>query len=130
MANEISPAAEFQALPLEFIIAQPLTAAVKAQQVAASATEAFIKSLIDANGKPLTVDFSASVKDEATNTSKQVNVSAPLLSIVPIPHLRIDSLTVDFKYEITQTLKDSSEISKGVDLSAKAGIAWFSATLN
>lgn len=43
MANtEIQPAAEFQALPLEFIVAAPLIAAVKAQAVAAQATMEFV----------------------------------------------------------------------------------------
>ena len=39
--SQIQPAAEFQALPLEFIIASPLIGVVKAQSMAASTTIAF-----------------------------------------------------------------------------------------
>ncbi|MCG3165565.1 MAG: hypothetical protein POELPBGB_01333 [Bacteroidia bacterium] len=129
MAQEIVPAAEFQALPLEFIISAPLVATVKAQKVAAESTRDFINSFIK-DGKPVTVDFSAKVTD--TNGAKDVSISAPLLAIVPIPHLRIDSLSVNFKYEITQTVKDSKATDKGVDLSVSTGAAlspWVSATL-
>src|SRR3569833_228882 len=107
MANEnlsVSPAADFQALPLEFIIAQPLTAAIKAQMMAAQATQSFIQSFIN-DGKPVTIDLSADLK-AADNQSCSVNIKAPLLSFVPLPHIRIDSLSVSFKYEISQSVTD------------------------
>lgn len=125
MPNEIQPAVEFQALPLEFIVAQPLVAAVKAQAIAADTTKAFIESLIDKTSrKPISVDFSVAYKgtDSAgALVDKMAAINAPLLSIVPVPHLRIDSLTTHFKYEITQTIKESSSMDKGIELGAKAG---------
>lgn len=133
MANDnqlINPAADFQALPLEFIIAQPLTAAVKAQMMAAQATQSFIQSFI-ANGKPITVDFSADLK-AADNQSRSVAVQAPLLAIVPIPHIRIDSLSVSFKYEVSQSVTNSTLTDKGIDVSAGSGSLlqpWVNATI-
>src|SRR5438094_4573750 len=112
MANEIQPAADFQALPLEFIIAAPLVSAVKAQAVAAETTRAFIQSMLKTENnqtRPVTVDFSLDYKKADAGgvmTTSTVNVNAPLLSLVPIPHLRIDSVTTHFKYEITQTVRD------------------------
>lgn len=133
MANEnlsINPAADFQALPLEFIIAQPLTAAVKAQMMAAQATQSFIQSFIS-DGKPITIDFSADLK-AADNQSRSVNIQAPLLSIIPIPHIRIDSLSVSFKYEISQSVTANNDTDKGIDITAGSGKIlepWVNATI-
>ncbi|MBM3263477.1 MAG: DUF2589 domain-containing protein [candidate division Zixibacteria bacterium] len=107
---QIHPGAEFQALPLEFIIAAPLLATVKAQMAAAQATLAYIQGLVT-DGKPLTTTFKIKV-DEGGTVSERT-IEAPLLSMVPVPHLRIDSLTTHFKYEITQTVTDRKEMEKG-----------------
>jgi hypothetical protein len=109
------PAAEFQALPLDFIVAAPLTAAIKAQAVAAAATRDFINAFI-VNGQPEMVEFSFV---QAVNGQEQkANIKAPLLAMVPVPHLRIDSLTVHFTYEISQTFRDTSQTDKSIALEA------------
>ncbi|MDX9854843.1 MAG: DUF2589 domain-containing protein, partial [Tenuifilaceae bacterium] len=81
----------------------------------------------DANGPktPITVDFEAmqSVGTGDTTTIKKVSVSAPLLAMVPIPHLRIDSLTTHFKYEISSVAKSSEDTSKGVNMNVETGSA-------
>lgn len=136
--NEIQPAAEFQALPLEFIIASPLTAVVKAQAVAAEATRGFIAEMIDkTSNKPVSVDFNIDYRlGEGNGNGKgsmtALSVKAPLLSMVPIPHLRIDSLTVHFRYEISQIAKSAAASEKGVEFGAQTGAMlspWASATL-
>jgi hypothetical protein len=160
MAEQIVPAAEFQALPLDFIIAAPLTAAVKAQAVAAAATRDFISAFLMKGGAgaasgaagPVspgsaggaasagaeasqpspceTVDFSFSYT--ADGKSQTTQISAPLLSMIPVPHLRIDSLTVHFTYEITQTVRDTSQTDRDVSLEAgTAGVLshWVKASL-
>lgn len=132
MANNatIQPAADLQALPLEMIIATPLTAAVKAQKAAADATVGFIQSMLDKNGNSLSVNFKYSIDDKGV--SKTVDINVPILTIVPVPHLRIDSMTIDFKYSITQTFRDTSETDYGLDLTASTGSLlspWVSATL-
>jgi hypothetical protein len=145
MAEQIVPAAEFQALPLDFIISAPLTAAVKAQAVAAAATRDFISAFLTGGGAepgasgaatpstgaatapsagaggaqpgvPETVEFSLSYTTEGK--SQTTRVSAPLLSMIPVPHLRVDSLTVHFTYEITQTVRDTSQTDRAVSLEA------------
>lgn len=116
-------ATEFQALPLEFIVATPLVAAVKAQAASAEATKAFILSLLNEKKEPVTVEFNVNYYQESTQqdgaVSKNVKINAPLLSIVPIPHLRIDSLTTHFKYEITQSVKSTKSNDYSIDLSAQ-----------
>ncbi|KAF5082484.1 hypothetical protein DSECCO2_98400 [anaerobic digester metagenome] len=128
-AQQLIPAAEFQALPLGYIVAEPLKAAIMAQAIAAKTTQDFINNLLtgDANGPktPITVDFEAmqSVGTGDTTTIKKVSVSAPLLAMVPIPHLRIDSLTTHFKYEISSVAKSSEDTSKGVNMNVETGSA-------
>jgi hypothetical protein len=98
--------------------------------LAAQATQSFIQSFIE-NGKPITVDFSADLK-AADNQSRSVNVQAPLLAIVPIPHIRIDSLSVSFKYEVSQSVTDSTLTDKGIDVTAGSGSLlqpWVNATI-
>ncbi|MHA4809698.1 DUF2589 domain-containing protein [Flavitalea flava] len=126
------PGADFQALPLDAVIAQPLLAAIKAQKASAVATSDFINSFIDEKGVPRMVSFNSEVTTgtDSTKSTQNVTVSAPLLSILPIPNLKIDSLTIDFKYEVTQTLSNSTQNDKGADLAAKAGLAWWSVSLN
>jgi hypothetical protein len=121
MPNEIVPGAEFQALPLEYIVATPLLATVKAQAAATEATLMYIDRLLDpASKRPLMVDLSLDFKDEAGGV-RSSNVRAPVLSIVPVPHLRIDSLNVQFKYEISQMVKDTRATGLSLELGAKSG---------
>jgi hypothetical protein len=136
----IQPAVEFQALPLELVIATPLTAAVKAQYAAAQATQAFINGFIDQKtSQPYTIDLSV----ESTSTpagggagggggSAKTVIRAPLLAMIPVPHLRIDSLTVNFKYEVSQTLVSKDDMRKEFAFDAQTGAAlspWVKASL-
>ncbi len=112
--KEFLPAAEFQALPLENIIAAPLLGVIKAQAAAASATKQFIESMIQ-DKKPVTVDLNLKVTQN--NSSKEVSINAPLLSLIPVPHIRIDSFTTHFRYEISQVTKATEEFGYDVNLS-------------
>lgn len=142
MANTPTPtpasvplAADFQALPLGYIISEPLKATINAQTIAANTTKDFINGFIQ-NGKPVTVDFSASINngtDASGNTkTTAVNVSAPLLAMVPVPHLRIDSLTIHFKYEVSMIEKSTQSTASSADLSVQSGSVispWVNASL-
>lgn len=122
--------AEFQALPLEYLVSAPLIAAVKAQRLAAESTREFVESMIE-NKKPITVNFDIEQKS-ADGGSNSISVAAPLLALVPVPHLRIDSLTTHFTFEISQTFRDASETNKSVETSASSGkmlSPWVSASV-
>ncbi len=124
---DFNPASDFKTLPLDVVIAQPLVAAVNAQKLAADATVAFVKSMMNGDGTaaspytPTTVDFSTTIQGGDAASPQKVVISAPLLSIVPIPHLRIDSLSVSFKYEVSQSVTASQSKTYGVNADFKAG---------
>src|SRR3569623_1506741 len=133
MANDMQPyiGAKLLALPLDFFGAAPLTAAVKAQAAAAEATRGYIESMMDDKGVPRNVQLQVAVK-QSDGSCKDVQISAPLISLVPVPHLRIDSLTVQFKYEVTQTLRSSRAVDSELGMDLGTGIAltpWVNATL-
>jgi len=118
MAQEILPAAEFQSLPLEFIISAPLMGVIKAQAVAAQATLEFIEKF-----KDQTVDFenkTSTTAADGTTTQQTVTVKAPLLTMTPVPHIRIDSFTTHFKYEISQVVNEKSSLEMGASLDIAA----------
>lgn len=115
MANEIVPAAEFQSLPLEFIISAPLLGVIKAQAIAAQATLDFINTF-----KTQTVEFEnvTTATTDGNASVQNVTVKAPLLAMTPIPHIRIDSFTTHFKYEISQVVSEKKSLDMGISLEA------------
>lgn len=95
------------AIPFDSLIGSPLGAAIKAQATAAKSTVDFIRAVglnKDASGnmEAITVVFSYQ-KGAST-----VNLIVPLLTIVPIPYIRIDNMDIDFKANISASSSTSS----------------------
>jgi len=115
MPGDINAGAEFQALPLEYMITTPLVATVKAQAAAADATAAYLERLIDQKSRrPKVVKLAVDYKGEKGGGPATATFNAPLLSLVPVPHLRIDALDIDFNYSVSQT----------VEAEANGGASW------
>ena len=117
------------ALPFRELIGGPMNAAVQAQTLAAKSTIEFIKevgfkviqepapgtedfenllALQDAKADPdfgdvRNVTFQYEVEDQE-GLSKKVSLTVPILTIVPIPFLRIDEMTIDFMAKITEVM--------------------------
>ncbi len=133
-------------LPLGYLIGAPLTAAVDAQAQSAKATLDFIQDVgfmppspnedmlfltpgaVDPAGNPLvpgdlgaarTATFTYSASDPAGNPV-QAKLTVPLLSIVPIPMLLIEEMTIDFVAKISEAITSSR---KDVDNRRKEGSA-------
>ncbi len=119
---------ELQAIPFGSLIGGPLDAAIEAQARAAMSSVNFIKSVgFDANGKVNTVSFIVKKGDAETT------IEVPLLTIVPVPFIRIDDMTIDFKANISSTSEtaDKTLESKTVNakVSASAQYLFFKAKL-
>jgi hypothetical protein len=77
----------------EFTVAGPLNAIVAAQSQAAMATVDFIYGVgFDAAGKSINLDFSYNTTNPATGLRSETTLSVPMLTIVPIPVLRVRGL--------------------------------------
>lgn len=94
-------------IPFESIIGGPLSACIKAQAEAAVSTVNFIESvgLKQSEGG---VKEAVYVVFSYVQNGRRVNISVPLLTIVPIPYIAINNISIDFKVAINGT--ESSEI--------------------
>jgi hypothetical protein len=125
--NAVSPTvspAEFTKIPLEFIIATPLLTTIEAHKAAASVTLNFIESLKD---KTVNFKINSDVTDANGTTTKGQEVIVPLLSVVKVPYLTFDSLSVSFNYNISQVYRqeDKSLQKAEIKASTKGALAAF-----
>jgi hypothetical protein len=148
-------------LPLGMLIGAPLTAAVNAQAQAAKATLDFIMDVgfvppdpnkdaifpdtpqapdSQGNVSPLAIGPVRTVTFtyERTDTDPSGNpikaaLTVPLLTVVPIPYLNIDEVTIDFVAKISESIaqshKDNDSKVATLSTQAKAGWGPFSASL-
>ncbi|SHG96002.1 Protein of unknown function [Chryseolinea serpens] len=116
-ALNVSPA-EFEKIPLEFVIATPLLTTIKAHQVAAQTTLEFVKGLLNKDGVMPTVEFTMQVKE--TRDGKEVlvdrKITVPLITLVKVPSLNFDSLSVSFNYNISQVVTDKNAAAQSAKL--------------
>lgn len=117
-----------QGIPFSSLIGGPLSAAIDAQVKAAGATVDFIQN-VGLTGpadqrRPIQVEFVYYAD------GKEAKLMVPLLTIVPIPYLAIDSVDIQFKANIKaeasshQEDNTSSEFSGSNKTSVRVG-AWF-----
>ena len=99
-----------QAIPFSSMIGGPLKACIDAQAMAAKTTWDFIQEV------GLTIDPETGEK-KAVNVSfsfiqngRIVQLNVPLLTIVTIPYIAINSIDINFKASISAS---SSSVSKG-----------------
>lgn len=123
------------ALPMDQIIGGPLQAVIKAQALAASTTVDFIQQvgLTDpvAPGGPQgtrLVTFSFDRRVPATDADgndivndERVTMNVPLLTIVPVPFIRIATTDITFECRVSSSTVNSSERTFGVSAEASAG---------
>lgn len=110
-------------IPFGALIGGPMNAAIQAQANAALSTVDFIKSVgFDKDDKVVNVVFKYGTK------SDEQTLEVPLLTIVPIPFIRIDDMNINFKASMSQSTEseESEKKSKEVSASLTAGASyWF-----
>jgi len=125
-------------VPFGYVIGSPMTAAVEAQALAAQSSIDFIRrvgfeSTDDTGtggsfGNVRSVTFQyEQVNDESTTGTNTITLTVPLLTIVPIPYLRIDDMTIDFTSKITEEMvsETSSNSTTQADASLSASYRAF-----
>jgi hypothetical protein len=126
------------ALPMEQIIGGPLQAVIKAQALAASSTVDFIQQ-VGLNPAPLgggaqtarTVDFQFQRRvparedgDDAGTDVVQietVQLTVPLLTIVPVPFIRVKDATIDFEAQVSSSTLNTTDTTFGLSAEASGG---------
>jgi hypothetical protein len=137
-----TPGEELSTLDFESMIGGPLIAVVNAQAQAAMTSVDYIKGVgFTGEGddmEPIMVSFSYSRDVETTEDDGTVTVTptkssltVPILTMLPIPFLRVEETTIDINAKIVSTQFRETNTSLGLDteLQAKAGYGPFSAKL-
>jgi hypothetical protein len=135
---------ELRQIPFGYLIGAPLKAAVEAQALAAKTTVEFIEKVgfkeedndlgslfnvlsEDADGGEVrNITFKYRKLDE-DGEEKTVELTVPFLSIVPIPFLRLDEITIDFTAKLTDTIESTTKSDFKFATDAKGKFkAWWS----
>lgn len=95
-------------IPFESIIGGPLSACINAQAEAAVSTVNFIESVGLKEGKDGTKE-AVYVVFSYVQGGRRANISVPLLTIVPIPYIAINNISLDFKVAINGTEQSTLE---------------------
>lgn len=130
MANFVS---ELNSLDFSKYIGGPIQAAVDAQNSAAMAQVNFIKEVgLQTTGttpnqttKVTMIDFSydRTIGEGTGTTTEKVTLKVPLLTMLSIPALRIDEMTIDFNCKLNSVETHDTSQSLGVDVNVGAN-AW------
>lgn len=121
---------ELNSIPFGAMIGGPLTAVVQAQAQAAQTTIEFIQKIgfegsTTTEGTSFGKTRSASFTYEklaASGGREEVQINVPLLSIVPIPYIRVEYTEIDFSAKINETITEDS--SDKMDLGLEASGGW------
>lgn len=106
------------AIPFGNIIGGPLTACIDAQALAAQTTWQFIQN-VGLNTDPKTGEKKAvTVAFQFMRDGKMAQLNVPLLTIVPIPYIAIQTIDISFKANISASSSSSSMESQSEDVSA------------
>jgi len=128
---------ELRQIPFDYLIGAPLKAAIEAQGLAAKTTIDFIEKVgfipddPDADpffeneaddvegGQVRNVTFSYSKTNE-NGDAANVELSVPILSIVPIPYIRIDEMTINFTAKLNDTITNVTKTGFNLQTDASA----------
>lgn len=147
-----TPGQELSSIDFESLIGGPLVAMIHAQAQAAITTVDFVKSVafkpIPNNpqkpdeqrvGEPINVDFLYPKEISPYNPGnpnanppippqpavyEEEKLSVPLLTMLPIPSLRIEEGNIDFLAKIDSTEYTKTDTSVNVDVEAEGSVGW------
>lgn len=113
---------KFAGLPLGLLICQPILEAAKGQAALCQVYIQTIYQLAFVDGDPekgtktVTFSFKRLIIDQKTGqeTTKDMAVEVPLISLVPLPAFTMDEATVDFSMEVHEQTVDSSNNTESV----------------
>ena len=134
---------ELSQIPFAHLIGSPMKAAIEAQALAAQSTVEFVQKVgfkqVAAGGPD--VLFTSPDQDadageirnitltykklDENETQSDFSLTVPLLSIVPIPYLRIDEMTIDFKAKLTDSIVRNTNTSFSLDTSVGGSYSAF-----
>lgn len=126
---------QLQGIPIDYLVTTPLVSAARANIALASVMTDFVNSIgFDSDGKTNVVQFILDqpyqVAGESTvqYQTATVTVTAPLLSLVPLPALLVQDVTVDLAVQISNSVMQGTTSSSSSTAGATASVSgsyWF-----
>lgn len=111
-----------QAIPFGSIIGGPLNACIEAQALAAQTTWKFIQE-VGLNTDPKTGEKSAvNVSFQFMQGGRMVQLNVPLLTIVPIPYIAINTIDINFKANISASSSSVQENTSHEEMGGSAEV--------
>ena len=116
-----------KALPIEYMVAQPLIAAIKAHVMAAQAYADFFKSAClyeDGGVRMVRLTYAEQeTGDDGKATGKHIErvVDVPFFALVSMPSFGMDKVTVDFELEINTVEETKQATDASLEASVKYG---------
>lgn len=126
---------ELASLDFDALIGGPLTAVIRAQAQSALTTVDFIKAVgfqadpANTNAiQPINVSFNyvKQVPDAATGnlTPQTMSLNVPVLAMMPIPYIRVESTEIEFNAKINSTQYTNTSTSLDFNASLEAKAKW------
>lgn len=129
---------ELSSINFQSMIGGPLNAVIKAQAQSAQTSVDFIKSVgfnaedaQDDPGKPTMVSFEYDkmVEEKDANgviSTKTVpyTLTVPILTMLPIPFIRVEDVTIDFNAKINSVVESTTASSSALNASLKVKGGW------
>ena len=113
---------QFAGLPLEQLIAQPLIEVAKGQAELCSVYLSYLSRLAckdgNADGETNVLKFKLNrkiVSQDGDSKLQEIEVQAPLLSLVPVPAFVMDEATVNFELEVKEQSMPKSTGDESVE---------------
>lgn len=109
--------AQLSALPFGHLIGGPLVAAVEAQAKSAQVSYEYIRAVgfVENDQGEITgtrdVTFKYQKKNESGTGTRNVTLTVPIITVLPIPYIRIEEMNINFKAQInaeTEMVSSSS----------------------
>lgn len=111
-----------RAIPFGSIIGGPLNACIEAQAMAAKTSWNFIQQ-VGLNTDPKTGERKAiNVSFQFMQNGRMAQLNVPLLTIVPIPYIAIQSIDINFKANISASSSSVQENSSSSAIDASADV--------
>ena len=122
--------AQLQGIPIDYLVTTPLISAARGNIALASVMTDFVNSIgFNSDGGTNVVQFILDqpyqVPGDATATynTQTVTVTAPLLSLVPLPALLVQTVTVDLAVQISNVLQQGTTSSQSSTAGATASVS-------
>lgn len=120
-----------QSIPFGSIIGAPLKACIEAQAMAAKTSWNFIQEVGLCTNHTTQERSAVNISFQFMKDGRMAQLNVPLLTIVPIPYIAIQSIDINFKANInassssTSVQSDSTEIGAGIDGTASLNLGIF-----